>query len=200
MGYRSLVYLKTTTEGWILMKRFNDTIEKWEDKPLSYSEVYCSPAGNYKIEWIDVKWYDSFPSVRNVVKMMNRFDEEDIPYSFIRLGEETPDIEHRRNYPDDMPCEIECFEPVTDVNDEESGCYKKCEDHSSASTETKVPELDPAHVKSVLFDIFDEYKYDDDILAQLCSRKEDGVITLSEYATALANYNDWLDEWTESRD
>lgn len=194
MGYRSLVYLKTTTEGWVLMKRFNDTIENWEDKPLSYSEVYCSPAGNYKIEWIDIKWYDFYPNVQNVIEMMNRFDKEDIPYSFIRLGEETEDIEHRRNYPDDMPYEIEAFEPVVDVNDEETGCYKRCEDHTSIKID-----LDPAHIKSVLFDIFDKYKYDEDIMAQLCSHKEDGVITLSEYATALANYNDWLAEWEKSR-
>ena len=27
MGYRSQIALKTTTEGWILLKRFNDKIE-----------------------------------------------------------------------------------------------------------------------------------------------------------------------------
>ena len=131
MGYRSQVYLKTTTEGWVLMKRFNNTIEKWEDKPLCCAVVYNTPKGNYKIEWSDVKWYDSYESVMNVNKVLHQYDELDIPYSFIRLGEEIEDIEHRRSYPDDMPYEIEAFEPVVDVNDEDAGHYTIREDYTA---------------------------------------------------------------------
>lgn len=120
MGYRSQVYLKTTTEGWIVMKKFNDSIENKEHQPLDGAEVNKTKSGFYKISFDDVKWYDSYPSVQNFNKVLDMYEEQDIPYSFIRLGEDTEDIEHKRNYPDDIPYEIECFEPVVDVNDEDT--------------------------------------------------------------------------------
>ena len=120
MGYRSQVYLKTTTEGWIVMKKFNDSIEDRDYQPLDGAEVNKTESGYYKISFYDIKWYDSYTSVQNFNKVLHMYDEQDIPYSFIRWGEDTEDIEHRRNYPDDMPYEIECFEPVIDVNDEDT--------------------------------------------------------------------------------
>lgn len=120
MGYRSQVYLKTTTEGWVIMKKFNDSIEDRDYQPLDGAEVNKTESGFYKISFYDIKWYDSYISVQNFNKVLRMYDEQDIPYSFIRLGEDTEDIEHRRNYPDDMPYEIECFEPVIDVNDEDT--------------------------------------------------------------------------------
>ena len=36
MGYRSQIALKTTTEGWILLRKLNDRIENEEDKPLAH--------------------------------------------------------------------------------------------------------------------------------------------------------------------
>ena len=119
MGYRSQVYLKTTTEGWIIMKKFNDTITEEYSKPLCFAEVNKTESGFYKIYFCDLKWYDTYDQIKNFNKVLDMYEEQDIPYSFIRLGEDTEDIEHRRNYPDDMPYEIECFEPVVDVNDED---------------------------------------------------------------------------------
>lgn len=119
MGYRSHVSMKTTTEGWIVMKKFNDTIENKEHQPLDGAEVNKTESGFYKISFYDVKWYDSYQSVQNFNHVLQLYEEQDIPYSFVRLGEDTEDIEHRRNYPDDIPYEIESFEPVVDVNDED---------------------------------------------------------------------------------
>ncbi len=120
MGYRSHVSMKTTTEGWVIMKKFNDSIENKDHRPLDCAEVNKTESGFYKITFCDVKWYDSYTSVQNFNKVLDMYDEQDIPYSFIRLGEDTEDIEHRRNYPDDMPSEIEYFEPIVDVNDEDT--------------------------------------------------------------------------------
>ena len=120
MGYRSQVYLKTTTEGWVIMKKFNDSIDNRDYQPLDGAEVNKTESGFYKISFCDIKWYDSYEQVQNFNKVLHMYDKQDIPYSFIRLGEDTEDIEHKRNYPDDMPYEIECFEPVVDVNDEDT--------------------------------------------------------------------------------
>ena len=119
MGYCSNVYLKTTTEGWILMKKMNDSIAIPEDKPLAYATVERTEAGFYKITFDDFKWYDTYAQVENFNKVLEQYENQDIPYSFIRLGEDTEDIEHRTNWTDDMPSEIETFEPVVDVNDDE---------------------------------------------------------------------------------
>jgi len=118
MGYRSQVYLKTTTEGWLLLKRFNDSIETKEHRPLYGADVNKTESGFYKISFDDVKWYDSFPEVQNFMEAMDVLEDNDIPYSYIRIGEDTSDIEHKCNWTDDIPDEINSFEPVVDINDE----------------------------------------------------------------------------------
>lgn len=142
MGYRSNIYLKTTTEGYLMLKKMDDSIHNPSDKPLAYSEIKRTPSGFYKITFEDLKWYESYPQVQNFNKVLDQMDRQDIPYSFIRLGEDTADIEHRRNYPDDMPYEIESFEPIVDINDEDYFCYEIITDdsasvHSASDTEDK---------------------------------------------------------------
>ena len=124
MGYRSQVYLKTTTEGWLLLKRFNDAIENREHRPLYGADVNKTESGFYKISFDDVKWYDSFPEVQNFMEAMDVLEDNDIPYSYIRIGEDTSDIEHKCNWTDDIPDEINSFEPVVDINDEDWSKYE----------------------------------------------------------------------------
>lgn len=123
MGYRSQIALKTTTEGYLIMKQMNDAIETKEDRPLDYMEIQKTTFGFYKISQDDLKWYDSYPDVQNFNKMLEKLEAEDIPYSFIRIGEESDDVEHKCNYTDDMPDEISSFEPIVDINDEDYDSY-----------------------------------------------------------------------------
>lgn len=125
MGYRSQIALKTTTEGYLIMKQMNDAIETKEDRPLDYMEIQKTTFGFYKISQDDLKWYDSYPDVQNFNKMLEKLEAEDIPYSFIRIGEESNDVEHKMNYTDDMPDEISSFEPIVDINDEDYDSYYK---------------------------------------------------------------------------
>ena len=125
MGYRSQVYLKTTTEGYITIKRRNDSIENPEHRILNYAtEIKKTPSGFYKIYFDDIKWYDSFEEVKHFMESLEILQEQGIPYSFIRIGEDTDDIEHKMNYTDDMPDEIYSFEPVVDVNDDDWSNYE----------------------------------------------------------------------------
>lgn len=59
---------------------------------------------------------------------LDKLEEQDIPYSFIRIGEDTVDIEHKKNWTEDMPDEISSFEPVTDVNDDDGSSYEDVKD------------------------------------------------------------------------
>lgn len=125
MGYRSQVYLKTTTEGFLVIKRYNDSIENKEHRPLYGADVNKTESGFYKISFDDVKWYEgSFPEVDNFMHALDLLEEQEIPFSYIRLGEETNDIDHRCNWTDDIPDEINSFEPVVDINDEDWSSYE----------------------------------------------------------------------------
>lgn len=129
MGYRSQVYLKTTTEGYIVIKKFNDSIEVVAEKPLGGAIIQRTSTGFYKITFNDVKWYEgTFKEVDNFMKALDLLKEQDIPYSFIRIGEDVDDIVYDCNWTSDIPDAISSFEPVIDVNDEDSGCYEDVKD------------------------------------------------------------------------
>ena len=121
MGYRSQIALKTTTEGWILLKRFNDKIENPDERPLNHLTVGKTPTGYYKISHDYIKWYDRDPQVQNFYEALHQMRIQNIPFVFIRIGEDIDDIVIQNNWTEDMPDEIESFEPVIDVNE---GCYE----------------------------------------------------------------------------
>lgn len=202
MGYRSQVALKTTTEGWILMKRFNDSIETEEDKPLYAMTVETTSAGFYKISHNSLKWYDSYKQVQNFTTVMDKMEAQDIPFVFIRIGEDVDDIECRNNWTDDMPDELESFEPQTEIYDESEGSYKtimedgKPTEYKDLFTppEPEDPE-DDKHIKEIMFDLFDKYKEYDHIKTALRSLHESRVITDDEYDTALDMWDIYLKEW-----
>ena len=60
----------------------------------------------------------------NFIEAMGILDEQDIPYKFIRLGEDIDDIEVRENYTDDMPEELLEFNPAVDIYDTSDGSYE----------------------------------------------------------------------------
>lgn len=129
MGYRSQVYLKTTTEGYLVIKTFNDSIEIEDEKPLQCATIQRTSKGFYKISFDDVKWYEGiFKDVNNFMKALEMLKEQDIPYSFVRLGEDPTDIVHDCNWTDDMPYELETFEPLVEVNDEDWSDYETIKD------------------------------------------------------------------------
>lgn len=124
MGYRSRIALKTTTEGWILLRRLNNKVEPEHDKPLAHLTVQKTPTGYYKISHPDIKWYEGYSQVENFNEALNLMEEQDIPFVFIRIGEDIDDIEVRNNWTDDIPDTIETFEPQTEIYDEDEGCYE----------------------------------------------------------------------------
>lgn len=125
MGYRSQVMLKTTTEGYLLCKKFDDSIEEHEKKPLAGMEIRVCSSGNYKISHDWIKWYeDVFADVANFIEMLTELDNADIPYTFIRIGEDVDDIEIRSNFPVDTPESIYNTTVYRDFNDPEDAYYE----------------------------------------------------------------------------
>lgn len=124
MGYRSQIALKTTTEGWILLKRFNDKIENPEERPLRGLTVGKTPTGYYKISHDYIKWYDEDPQVINFKEALHQMREQNIPYVFIDIGEDLEDITIQNNWTSDMPSEIETFDVERRITDEDEGSYE----------------------------------------------------------------------------
>lgn len=213
MGYYSKVALKTTTEGYILLKRFNDIIEKYEDKPFYALAISKTSSGFYKLSRYDIKWYDSNANVRNFYMGLDILDKNDVPYVFIRVGEEPGDIEIKNNYTDDMPEELETFRPDTNIYDDDEGHYEEVTDedwesawddeledddslvHIDAVSEDMTPEN---FARAVLFQLFDMYKYNEDIEDALTKLLKAGKITKPQYDLMEHMYNDVLAEWEEA--
>ena len=124
MGYRSQIALKTTTEGWILLKRFNDKIENPDEKPLRNLTVGKTPTGYYKISHGYIKWYDEDPQVQNFNEALHQMRIQNIPYVFIEIGEDIEDITIQNNWTSDMPDEIETFDVERSIADADEGCYE----------------------------------------------------------------------------
>ena len=186
MGYRSDVYLKTTTEGYLIIKRRNDSIENPEHRPLQYAEeIKRTPTGFYKIWFCDIKWYEgTYEEIKQFMEALDDLVEQGIPYSFIRIGEDTTDVEYKVNWTDDVPHEIQTFEPIIDINDEDRGYYEditKIEKHS--------------HIIRVMFDLFDKYEECDDIKDALINMNSDGEVSDTEFDYAIKHWEELLKEW-----
>lgn len=129
MGYRSDVYLKTTTEGYIIIKRRNDSITNPDHRLLKYADsIKKTSNGFYKIVFVDIKWYESCEEIKWFNNSLEVLKEQDIPYAFIRIGEDADDIEYKVNWTDDIPEEIATFEPYTEVNDRDWDSYEEVEE------------------------------------------------------------------------
>ena len=124
MGYRSQIALKTTTEGWILLKRFNDKIENPDERPLNHLTVGKTPTGYYKISHDYIKWYDRDPQVQNFYEALHQMRMQNIPFVFIRIGEDIDDIVLQNNWTEDMPDAIETFDVERSISYADEGCYE----------------------------------------------------------------------------
>lgn len=121
--------MKTTTEGYLTIKQFNDSIDVIEDRPLQGAMIQKTALGFYKISFESVKWYEeSYTDVANFMRALNLLETHDIPYSFIRIGENPTDVVHNFNWTEDMPDEIASFEPIVSVNDDDWSGYEDVRD------------------------------------------------------------------------
>ena len=102
MGYRSDVRIRTTKEGYEIMK---EEIDKYLNEKVEDNLDY-TPANLVKhtdntdidgnvvtMDWNYIKWYDFFPEIMAVINALGILQEKDIDYQFMRVGEDLDDIE-----------------------------------------------------------------------------------------------------------
>lgn len=104
MGYRSDVRIRTTKEGYEVMKNYvKDYIsEKGLDSNynLLYSAEITEKTNSITLDWYDLKWYEGIEGYEDVDAIMKSLDElsdKDIDYQYMRIGEENDDIDEKRS-------------------------------------------------------------------------------------------------------
>lgn len=106
MGYRSDIKLITTPEGWSQIDKAVRKASGVTDKNENTSYVlthstHATPIlnGRYVLgEWDDIKWYEGYDDdVTAFMTALGQLDASDIPYNYIRLGEDDADIDRRYN-------------------------------------------------------------------------------------------------------
>ena len=93
MGYRSDVVLKLNRPAASALDAFASMSEDIKTL-LSDADVATKDDENgHTYQWSWVKWYDSYKEIGLIEEFMNVLPHDS--FGFIRLGEETDDIEHR---------------------------------------------------------------------------------------------------------
>lgn len=107
MGYRSDIRIRTTKEGYEVMKNFVENYVKenvTEDKLqcYDYNLLNCAiitKMGNViTLDWNYLKWYEcceGYEDVDAIMNSLNELSDKDIDYQYIRIGEENDDIEEK---------------------------------------------------------------------------------------------------------
>ena len=91
---------------------------------MNHLTVGKTPTGYYKISHDYIKWYDRDPQVQNFNEALHQMRIQNIPFVFIRIGEDIDDIVIQNNWTEDMPDEIETFDVERSISDEDEGCYE----------------------------------------------------------------------------
>ena len=98
MGYYSEVVLVLSKEAKEELKEKLNVLPK-EEKENIESMFSCADrhfiheSGAELIQWINVKWYNSYPEVRFIENFINNCEDED--FYLMRLGEDLADIEQQ---------------------------------------------------------------------------------------------------------
>lgn len=112
MGYRSNIRIRTTKEGYEVMKKFveNYVKEIAEKDETGYNwnlieqAIETEMSGIITLDWNYLKWYegiDGYEDVDAIMKSLDELSDKDIDYQYMRIGEENDDIEEKWNINND---------------------------------------------------------------------------------------------------
>lgn len=100
MGYTSNVVIYIEENENVLNKLGIKSLEELKDVMenawVNHFEIGINRAGNrvLRCEWYGTKWYDGYEAVDAVMNTLNKLDE-DVDYTFARLGEEFGDFDSK---------------------------------------------------------------------------------------------------------
>ncbi len=98
MGYYSDVVLVLSKRAVVYTNTLTGERAQEVQDVLSWANEKYTMRNDVLYEWTFVKWYLDYSSY--IDWLCNMFDEEELPYYFIRIGEDYSDIEERGDYYD----------------------------------------------------------------------------------------------------
>ena len=110
MGYRSDVRIRTTKEGYEMMKKeidkyLNEKVENHLDYTpenlLKHTDNTDNDGKVVTMDWNYIKWYEEYPEIMAVSNALGMLREKDIDFQFMRIGEDLNDIEEEWNVNND---------------------------------------------------------------------------------------------------
>ena len=102
MGYRSEVVLKLNKPASSALNAFASMSEDIKTLLSDADAATKDDENGHAYFWSWVKWYDSYKEIGLIDEFLNVLPYES--YGFIRLGEETDDIEQRGS-----PCDFDMY-------------------------------------------------------------------------------------------
>ena len=103
MGYRSDIRIRTTKEGYEVMKKFVENYIKEKELKgtdwnlLEHAEI-TEAEDSITLDWNYLKWYEGingYEDVNAIMKSLDELSDKDIDYQYMRIGEEIDDIDER---------------------------------------------------------------------------------------------------------
>ena len=105
MGYRSEVSIQLESKAFdMVMKSIKKYNSEQADGYEFYPDTILKKDDEYIIQWGSVKWYSDYGDVKSVESVLTELDKykesaeiDGFRYDFLRVGEESGDIETRSN-------------------------------------------------------------------------------------------------------
>ena len=105
MGYRSEVSIQLESKAFdMVMKSIKKYNSEQADGYEFYPDTILKKDDEYIIQWGYVKWYSDYGDVKSVESVLTELDKynesaeiDGFRYDFLRVGEESGDIETRSN-------------------------------------------------------------------------------------------------------
>ena len=105
MGYRSEVSIQLESKAFDMVMK---SIKKYNSKQAGgyefYPDAILKKDDEYIIQWNCVKWYSDYGDVKSIESVLTELDKyaksaeiDGFRYDFLRVGEESDDIERRSN-------------------------------------------------------------------------------------------------------
>lgn len=98
MEYRSEVAVSMQKEDYERMVSESINTEAYD--LIKYATMKEKDTNVVVLHWDWVKWYPEYEDVAFIENFLNKLNEEDKPYKFIRIGEDSEDTEIIENYAD----------------------------------------------------------------------------------------------------
>ena len=109
MGYRSEVILVVGSEAMPLFLTALAREPKARELCFVHRDQYVKDyeeEGSMLFNWSWLKWYDTYAEIQAIEEFMGLCDDENMceHYRFVRVGEDTADIEERGQFMDHQVC------------------------------------------------------------------------------------------------